>query len=282
MGRSPSINTYFITIKKEEIIIKILTILLNWNRPELVKTTIESYYKNTSVDFKFIVADNGSNFETVSLLEELSIKYDFEVEYLKKNTGGLAFNYVLDRIPFDSFPFIHFTENDIEYLQNWDHTLLKKMKNFPEVGQISPFSPFPQTDKGEYSWEKAATKVTRNGNSVYLSKHNVGSTSIIRSEILIGGLRWSNIKGKDSILFPNDGLFSRRIKEMGWKAAYNDSYVVNNLGHTLEELENNLEYYVNNHQSKSFDRFKKRIGEFGFVLHQDSSGKLTLRKKNNF
>ncbi|MDQ0255365.1 glycosyltransferase involved in cell wall biosynthesis [Evansella vedderi] len=258
---------------------KILTILLSWNRPDLLTRTVESYFENTSSPFEFMIVDNGSDKETLKTLGDLSGKYKMNVLKLEKNIGGLAFNKALGGIELNPYDYIHFSENDIEYLPAWDQILLKKLDIFSDIGQISPFSPFPQTSQGEFSWEKAATKVSKNKETIYMAKHNVGTTSIIRSNLIKDGLRWTNLERSNGIRFPHDGRFSRHVKRLGWKVAFNDRYVVKNWGHTIEELQRDLDYYIKNHQAKSFHRFEQRLDDFGYIIQKNSSGNFTLKKK---
>lgn len=259
--------------------IKLLSILLSWNRPILLARTIESYFNNTSTPHRLIIVDNGSQHETITMLEKLSECNELEVVYLAENEGGAAFNRILDTLNLKLYKYVHFSENDMEYLPNWDTELIQKLSSFPEIGQLSPLSPFPQTMEGEYSWEKDAIIVSRNNRSIYLAKHNVGTTCLVRREILEAGLRWENIITKEGLRFPHDGRFSRQIKKLGWKVAFNDQYVVKNWGHTIDELQRDLDYYIRNHKGKSFHRFRERLKELGYLL-QEENGKFILQPVN--
>ncbi|MFJ8259091.1 glycosyltransferase family 2 protein [Peribacillus asahii] len=259
---------------------KMLTIMLSWNRPHLIQKTIESYIRETTVPYDLIVVDNASNKETVKELEVLKDKHNFRLELLKENMGGLAFNYILDSINLNDYDYIHFSENDIEYLPNWAKTLIKKLETFPKVGQISPFSPFPQSNIGEFSWKKPATFVSSNNQSIYFAKNNVGTNCIVRTELIKQGLRWKNIETNQGFRFPNDLLFSIKVKKMGWNVAFNDQYVGINWGHNITELQKELDYYVKNHKSKSFQRFKKQLRNFNLEIYEDEDGSYKLRKIN--
>ncbi|MCD8511613.1 MAG: glycosyltransferase [Bacillus sp. (in: Bacteria)] len=257
----------------------LLSIVLSWNRPILLGRTIESYLKNTSIPHRLIVVDNGSQPETITLLKNTATLNEIKVVYLTENKGGAAFNHILDMENLKPYTYVHFSENDIEYLPGWDEVLIKKLKTFPEVGQLSPFSPFPQTKEGEYSWEKDAKIFTRNNQSIYLAKLNVGTTCLIRKEIIESGLRWDSLNTKEGLHFPHDGRFSRQIKKLGWKVAFNDQYVVKNWGHTITELQRDLDYYVKNHKGKSFHRFKERLKELGYKLKK-KDGEFVLQPIN--
>lgn len=260
---------------------KLLTIILSWNRPKLLKKTIESYINATIYPYDLIVVDNGSDKETINTLKNLSQKYKFRIELLDKNYGGLAFNHVLKKINLNQYDYIHFSENDIEFLKNWDTILIKKLELFSEVGQISPFSPFPQSHKGEFSWKKLATISTKKNQSIYIAKNNVGTSSIVRRKIIQQGIKWTNINTKQGFKFPNDGQFSRNIKKLGWKVAFNDKYVVTNWGHNINEISNNLNYYIKNHKSKSFKKFQDKLLSFGYKLVKDKNGEYKLERIKN-
>lgn len=255
----------------------LLTILLSWNRPELLEKTVKSYFSSISVTFDLIVVDNGSNTETTSIINSLANNYDFKTIFLEKNIGGLAFNEAIETAQLNDYRFVHFSENDIEYLTGWDQALIGKLETFKDVGQISPFSPFPPRELGDFARDKKAILTTRNDQKIYVTKSNVGSTCIVKREIIENGLRWKNIETNQGFRFPNDGLFSKEIKRLGYLIAYNDKYVVNNWGHNIYELEKDLEYYIKNHQAKSLDRLKKQLSLFDMTLIK-SGEKYQIRK----
>jgi len=101
------------------------------------------------------------------------------------------------------------SENDIEYTSGWDRELIDKLGIFPEIGQLCPFSPYPQTERGEVWEEHPARMLTRDSAAVYVADGNVSTTSIIRREIWDKGVRWHTIQ-QGHLRFPDDGLFPRK------------------------------------------------------------------------
>ncbi|WP_059041715.1 glycosyltransferase family 2 protein [Paenibacillus rubinfantis] len=249
--------------------VSLLTILLSWNRPELLEQTINSYHKTITCTFKLVVVDNGSDTETTHLLSELSQKFDFDVLYLEENIGGEAFNLILDRDY--NYKYVHFSENDLEYLPGWDEQIIKKLNLFHQIGQISLFSPVPQTEIGEIWEAKNAKLISREGLSFYITDQNVGTSSVVRKELIEQGLRWSNFES-GQWRFPADGQFSGDVRRLGWYVAWNDRYLVTNWGHNIQEFEKNLEYYLSNYKAKtwfSIEGLKERLLKNGYRLVED-------------
>lgn len=253
--------------------ITLLTIILSWNRPELLERTIHSYLRTVSVPYKLIVVDNGSDQKTVSVLARLAAQYNFKAVFLKKNIGGKAFNEILNNEDLHPYQFIHFSENDIEYRQEWDKELIRKFNAFPNVGQISPYSPFPQEHNGEIWETKQAILVKNREFSLYMTKMNVGTTCIVRKNLIQQGLRWKNIN-QGRFHFPADGLFSADVRRLGWKVAWNDKYLATNWGHNIVELQKDLQYYMENYSSKKLGLagFKKRLKKIGYKLVKRADG----------
>jgi glycosyltransferase involved in cell wall biosynthesis len=245
--------------------VDMLTVMLSWNRPVLLEQTVRSYYRTVSVNHELIVVDNGSEEETITSLRQLEREYGFRAVYCKQNIGGLAFNLFLDDT---NCGFVHFSENDIEYRPGWDTELLHKLAVFPEVGQISPFAPVPQYELGEIAGEKPATLITRGSDSVFLAAQNVGTTCIVRNELIKLGLRWENYV-RHEFHFPADGMLSLNVKRFGWEVAFNDRYVVMNWGHNIKEFQRETAYYVSNCLAKDWlliSGWEKRLKKSGFRL----------------
>ncbi|KAF0822384.1 glycosyltransferase [Cytobacillus firmus] len=265
--------------------IEMLTIVLSWNRPNLLEKTIESYFRTVSVPHRLIVVDNASNDETVYCLKKLSKQYNFKAVFLEKNLGGLAFNHILKTVNLEDVKFVHFSENDIEYRKNWDKELLQKFDTFPKVGQLSPYSPFPEVEKGEVWGIKPAQFVQKGAQKIYLSLTNVGTTSIVRKELIKQGLRWENVGDKE-FCCPADSKFSKQVRELGYAVAWNDRYLASNLGHNITEFQRELDYYIKNYQSKNkkrntFNTFQKRLEKQGYNLMKQKDGRYIISKNIN-
>lgn len=257
-----------------------LTLLLSWGRPHLLEKTIHSYFRTIRVSHRLIAIDNGSDETTRKLLQRLSRDYGFQTVFLKKNSGGQSFNAFLGR---DSQDFVHFSENDVEYLPGWDEALLEKMATFRRIGQLSPYAPYVDLENGEIAIEKPARKVTRRGKTIYLAKHNVGTTSIVRNDLFRNGLRWQNVGG-GRFRYPADGLFSQSIKRLGWQVAWNDRHTVKNLGHLVSEMQSHPDYYIESYANKNWlsqDALKERLARFGYTIQEDKDGRKKIVAKED-
>ena len=60
--------------------IVISTVILNWNRSDLLRVTIESYLKTVDVPYQLIIVDNGSTDDSREVIEELQRKYGNKID----------------------------------------------------------------------------------------------------------------------------------------------------------------------------------------------------------
>ena len=117
-------------IKNNDVIIS--TVILNWNRSDLLKITVESYLKTINVPYQLIIIDNGSTDDSRKVLEELKCKYGDRIDkiiFLDKNIGGEAINLGLSEA---KGKLLHISENDIEYLPGWAGKVIKLFNIFNE------------------------------------------------------------------------------------------------------------------------------------------------------
>lgn len=254
------------------------TIVLNWNRRALLETTVSSYLATVSVPHELIIVDNGSTDDSPEYVKSICAgQRHCHPMLLSENCGGEALNLAMDRA---RGRFIQISENDIEYLPGWDRELLRKFDSFPELGQISPFSPVPLSEEGEVWVEKPATPIVRDGVSILVAEENVGTSCIIRREVWDGGVRWHNIESS-VFRFPDDGWFSRDVKALGYLVAWNDVYTVVNWGCNIDEYVANLDYYIQNYADKPWlgiDGFAQRLADHGYLLTTDKSGCYVIEK----
>lgn len=121
--------------------IVISTVILNWNRSDLLKITVESYLKTVEVPYELIIVDNGSTDNSRKIIEELKAKHGNKINkiiLLDKNIGGEAINLGLNEA---KGKLLHISENDIEYLPGWSTKVVKLFQTFDKLGQLSLFSP---------------------------------------------------------------------------------------------------------------------------------------------
>lgn len=230
--------------------IAISIIVLNWNREALLRGTVLSLLATTRQQFELIIIDNASTDGSVNWLQLLKVRYpNIDLILLKSNKGGEALNLGLQKA---KGRFILISENDLEYSPGWDDHMLRCFQIFPELGQLSPLSPYPRRDIGENWVDKPATLRTRRGVSVYIAGDNVGTSCMIRREVFEKGVRWHNIRSsKNNFRFPADGPFSRDVRKAGFEVAWCDEYQVINWGHMEITWKANQSYYDANWEAKS-------------------------------
>ena len=247
------------------------TILLSYNRVHLLKKTIDSYLSTISVPFEMFIVDNASSDDSAKYIKEISEKNkSIHPILLEENIGGEAFNLGIKQA---KAPLIHLTENDIEYLPGWDIEILEKFRVFPKLGQLSGFSPFPQREKGEIWGNKKFSEIlSKDGKKIYLTDVNVATTCVIKKNLIDRGLAMETRKTRIDTYcrFPADYEFSKAIRELGYLTAWNDNYLVFNLGHNIKEWKANPEYYVENKKAKpqegGIEEMKKVLREYGYDL----------------
>ncbi len=233
--------------------VKLSIIVLNWNRETLLRGTVLSILANTRSKFELFIIDNGSTDNSRHWLSVISKYYpNIEIILLDENIGGEAFNIPLDKIKGE---FVCFSENDLEYLPGWDLEMLNLFSIFPELGQLSPFSPFPQKDIGEVWTEKPYTILEKEGTFIYRAEGNIGSSCMVPTTLIKKGLRWKNLKkesDKGTFYFPADADFSDQILRLNKTLAWSKQYQAINWGHNSyiwkSEKSN---YYLKNWSTKS-------------------------------
>lgn len=227
----------------------ISTVLLSWNRPHMLYRTLRSYRACTRSAAELIVVDNGSGRETRTLIESAESAGLIDIAiFLPANEGGGAFNHVTPVVRGD---YVHYSENDIEYRPHWDTALLGKFEAFPVLGQLSPFAPKPEAELGEVWVEHGGRPVSSAGQQVFVTSAGVGTTCLVRREVLDQGAQWANIESGEW-RFPNDANFSAQVRGRGFAVAWNDVYVAANLGHRVSEWERDLPYYVAGYAAKGW------------------------------
>jgi glycosyltransferase involved in cell wall biosynthesis len=229
------------------------SIVLNWNRADLLKRTLESIAATITVPHEIFVIDNGSTDESHDIIAAFRRQHpSVEAILLDENRGGEAINLALERA---TGKYIHITENDIEYLPGWCETAIGLFECFPELGQLSPFGPMPEDD--EVWVEKPCVLRHSQGNILYESFVNLGTTCILRRKLVEQGLRVHNLATSGKYLFPDDIRLSNEIKSAGYFIAFASHYLVHNLGHRASEFAARPEYYQENYRSKP-------VGEAGW------------------
>lgn len=244
---------------------KVSTIVLSFNRPHLLKKTIDSYLKTTHVPFEMLVVDNNSDTETKSLIQEFASQYPDKIFpiLLDQNLGAEAINLV---VPKCQGQYIHISENDQEYLPDWFEKAEECLTTFDKLGQICLQSPFPAEEEVWHT--KVTTPRTVNGVTIHVARNNSVFTCLLKREAL-NGFTFSNLKSDNpNIRLPSDGMLSRHVKKQGFICAYAHKHLVNNLGHYATEISQDYQYYS--------DCYTVKFGSDEFIRHR-----LHLKESNH-
>lgn len=123
----------------------ISTVVLNWNRSDLLKRTIESYLDTVSIPYEIIIVDNASRDDSRDVIDSFTAtNTNISSVLLDENRGGEALNAGLELATGD---LLHLSENDLEYLPGWSERVRDYFEVFDDLGQLSPFSPVPEDNE---------------------------------------------------------------------------------------------------------------------------------------
>jgi len=244
------------------------TVLLSWNRADLLARTIESYLSTVSVPYELILVDNGSTDDAPRVIAAYEGRPNHHALLLAENRGGDAINAGIDRC---RGRYVHVSENDMLYRPGWDQTLLAKLRTFPNLGQLSLHAP----------GSAPASSWSVDGLTVYVADINVGTTCICPREVYERGARWQS-RGTGEVRLPADSAFSSSVKALGYVVAWNDVPVVTNLGHSVDEFVRRLPYYVANYDAKpergGVEHLERRLREGGYRLIRDEAGQWSAKR----
>ena len=221
------------------------TIILNWNRMELLRRCVDSYLATVGEDYELTIIDNASTDGSGGYLRGLEASRPVRVVYLHENIGGEAFNLVT---PTTRGELVHLSENDQVFLPGWREHAEAAFAAFPDLGQLSLFSDTP-TD-GE-AWEPKPSRLRfSRGKILYEAPNNLTTSTILRAAILREhGVRVANVE-HIRLRLPDDGKLSREVRAAGYWCAFSDRYYVRNVGHEAEEFDRDPAYYEENYANK--------------------------------
>ncbi|AZO93204.1 glycosyltransferase family 2 protein [Halocella sp. SP3-1] len=254
----------------------ISTVLLNWNRRYLLEQTVNSYLSTVNVPYELIIVDNGSRDGSQEYIKNVCSCNELCTNILlNKNMGGIALNLALTRARSD---ILHVSENDLQYKPGWVERVIRIFRVFPELGQLSLYAHSPARNEGDIDGERPSERISRQGLTIFQTRINVHSSSVFRREVWQQGIRWKNI-GNNGVRFPDDYSFSQEVMKAGYIVAWNDEYLVTNYGHLIDEIKNNLAYYVRDYKAKpgGLEKLRKRIKRFGYGLILDEKEKSGYR-----
>lgn len=144
---------------------------------------------------------------------------------------------------------------------------------FKDLGQLSPFSPITQKEKGEVWVDKPAIAVKKNFVKIHIADPNVGTTCMLRKSVVQTGVKFTNYAYEKGSKYriPNDMDFSKAITAHGFLVAWSDRYYIHNWGHNLDEIMKNPEYYAGSYQTKHIGiaGLNDRLIQHGYKMEED-------------
>jgi glycosyltransferase involved in cell wall biosynthesis len=181
------------------------SVIISFNRLELLQQCYESYKKTVSVPYSLVIVDNRSDNETRRWLT-LEVSPHDKVLFLEHNRfPGYACNRGWEEMP-EQTTFLHRSDNDFTYLPGWCENFLAKFKDV-HVGQVGL-----RTSREELG-----------------AISNVGGNNVIRRELWDQGLRYDERPWGEEYPpgWTEDSLLSPAVVKMGytWKRVVKPSIV---------------------------------------------------------
>lgn len=222
-------------------------VILNWNRDYLLRTTVHSALSTTKVNYELIIVDNNSSDSSRQWLKRFSETHPrANLILMNENKGGESIN---EGIRKAQGKYIFVCENDLEFLPQWDLRMLACFSQNPNLGQLSPFSPFPEENFGEI-WSLKSFKSGSSDSDFYITEENLGTSCMLPREIALT-LNWGSLKSEDQkILLPADGPISQQIRGKSLLTAWSKNYLLINWGHNKFTKRIDPEYTQRNTQIK--------------------------------
>lgn len=111
-----------------------------WNQLKLTKGCVESVEKNTSLPYRLIVIDNGSDHKTAEYLEDLKKKFGKKM-ILIKNAGNEGFIKAVNKgITLSRAEFVCILNNDTIAAPGWLEEAIKVFDEDYRIGIVNPSS----------------------------------------------------------------------------------------------------------------------------------------------
>lgn len=174
------------------------TVMVTYNRLELTKQAVESYYETRTGPGTFCVVDNHSTDGTREWLVDIPDQ-EADLIFLPENKyPGYATNQGWLSAP-EGTVLLHRADNDFVFLPDWETHVRLMFSVHPRLGQLGL-----RTDEEELH-----------------NLHNVGGNCVIRKELWDEGLRyderpWPKIAAKVPG-YTEDSFLSPAVRKMGWE-----------------------------------------------------------------
>lgn len=114
---------------------KLLTVVISYNRLDLLKQTLHSYRETVTGPHRLIVVDNGSEPETCEWLAQAGVQ---SVLLGENHYPGFATNLGWDLLTkrLRAEHLLHRSDNDVEYLPGWCDEVRERFEANPALGQL--------------------------------------------------------------------------------------------------------------------------------------------------
>ena len=176
------------------------TVMVTYNRLELTKQALDSYFATRTGPGSLIVVDNGSTDGTGEWLTGMYLAGDVnELILVGENMyPGYATNRGWEQAP-PATVLLHRADNDFVFLPGWETHVRLLFSLEPKLGQLGM-----RTDEEELH-----------------NAHNVGGNCVIRKQLWDEGLRyderpWPQI-AKKVPGYTEDSFLSPKVRKMGWE-----------------------------------------------------------------
>lgn len=171
---------------------KLHTVIVSFNRPQLLRRTLESYLDTVTLPYTLLIVDNGSDADTLRYLRSLSVRV---IELGTNLYPGPACNIGFLDADAASASHLHRSDNDMEYLPGWCDEVQARFASNLLLGQLGL-----RTDAEELGCSS-----------------NVGGTSVFKRELWDGGLRYRNNPWQELGAHTEDYWISLAVVDMGWQ-----------------------------------------------------------------
>jgi glycosyltransferase involved in cell wall biosynthesis len=178
---------------------KLHTCFITYNRLELSKRALDSYFNTVSVEHTVVISDNGSSDGTQEWISDLFRDGVIMGYHQSKHNlyPGTACNAGFDMAP-DNADFLHRADNDFMFLPGWCEEVEKSFGHIRKLGQLG-------------------LRTRKEENSTI----NVGGNCVIRRELWDKGLRWDErpwpqLRDEVGAGWTEDSLMSQEVKRMNW------------------------------------------------------------------
>jgi hypothetical protein len=231
-----------------------IAFIISYNRPIFLWVTLDSLYRKTSKNIKFILIDNNSNDPLVkNVIEGFKRRNMFHKVYMMNTNSKENFLNVFNNHKNELGDYFFTIESDVEVItKDWDKKMIKNFTsdNYGILGSAVDKDDFINPDSLK---EKSSTnnflikansperKYELNGNGI-INVFPPGRITIRKTEIIL-----SNINNIDKIY--NDSDFTKTSKSLGYKIG-----IIKEIKHRHLSLLNYYDYhnYDKNNRNKFF------------------------------